>query len=177
MRVLITGGAGFLGDRLARTLLETGLPAVPGASAVDRVVLLDRMPAQPDLLADPRIRSVVGDAADHLPGALEDIDLVFHLAAVVSSEAERDFDLGMRVNLATTLDLLNACRRLPQPPRLVFASSLAVFGSTPENPFRTSSPTTPCRRRNRATGPRSSSASSSSPTSPDAGSCPLEASD
>jgi nucleoside-diphosphate-sugar epimerase len=66
---------------------------------------------------------------------LDGVDIVFHLAAVVSSEAERDFDLGMRVNLATTMQLLEACRHQPVPPRLVFASSLAVFGSAPGLPL------------------------------------------
>ncbi|MGH8248936.1 MAG: D-erythronate dehydrogenase [Gammaproteobacteria bacterium] len=72
-----------------------------------------------------------GDITD--PGALSaaidrDTASVFHLAAVVSAGAEADFDLGYRVNLDGTRNLLEACRKLQSPPRLVFASSLAVFG-------------------------------------------------
>ncbi|GAA3877710.1 SDR family oxidoreductase [Leifsonia kafniensis] len=137
MKILITGGAGFLGDRLARALLALeNLPlagAAPGP--VEHVVLVDRVEPRADLLADPRVTPVTGDVAQLLPGILDGVELVFHLAAVVSSEAERNFDLGMRVNLTTTMQLLEACRRLPSPPRLVFASSLAVFGSTPALPL------------------------------------------
>jgi len=137
MKILITGGAGFLGDRLAHTLLGLGELRLAGAPAetIDEIVLVDRVAPRDVLLADPRIRPVVGDVAELLPGVLAGIDLVVHLAAVVSSEAERDFDLGMRVNLATTMALLEAARAEPKPPRLVFASSLAVFGSTPDNPL------------------------------------------
>lgn len=134
MKILITGGAGFLGDRLARALLKLdGLPVAGGAPLpVAEIVLADRAAPRPDLAADPRITAATGDLGTLLPGVLDGVDLVFHLAAVVSSDAERDFDLGMRVNLATTLQLLEACRSQPTPPRLVFASSLAVFGSAPE---------------------------------------------
>ena len=57
-----------------------------------------------------------------------DVDGVFHLAAIVSANAEEDFDLGVRVNLEGTRNVLEACRALPQPARLVFASSVAVYG-------------------------------------------------
>ena len=137
MKVLITGGAGFLGDRLARALLALdGLPLAGAAPRrVEQLVLVDRAQPRPDLVADARVTPVTGDLGDLLPAVLDGVDLVFHLAAVVSSEAERDFDLGMRVNLTTTMELLEACRRQPVPPRLVFASSLAVFGSTADLPL------------------------------------------
>lgn len=138
MKIVITGGAGFLGDRLARRLLELGELRLAGAAAerIEEVVLIDRVEARADLESDPRVTMVVGDLIDLLPsGVLSGSDLVFHLAAVVSSAAERDFDLGMRVNLATTIGLLDACRALPMSPRVVFASSLAVFGATPRLPL------------------------------------------
>ena len=80
---------------------------------------------------DPRLVCVKGDIA--APGAIAaamdaDTNSVFHLAAVVSSGAEADFDLGYRVNLDGTRNLLEACRKLKAAPRLVFSSSLAVFG-------------------------------------------------
>ncbi|TXN30932.1 D-erythronate dehydrogenase [Lacisediminihabitans profunda] len=133
MRIIITGGAGFLGDRLARSLLSLGELPVTGETLrrIDEIVLVDRVSPQVDLLEDSRVTSVVGDLAELLPtGLLDDSDLVFHLAAVVSSAAEADFDLGMTVNLAATLQLLETCRRQSRPPRLIFASSLAVFGRT-----------------------------------------------
>ncbi len=130
MKVVITGGAGFLGIRLARALLERGHLA--GASGQERdirqIVLLDIARAP---LEDPRVAHLVGDIAH--PALISkaignDTSSVFHLAAVVSGQAEADFDLGMRVNLDATRALLEACRHLPKPPRFVFASSVAVFG-------------------------------------------------
>ncbi|WP_368497308.1 D-erythronate dehydrogenase [Herbiconiux sp. A18JL235] len=137
MKTLITGGAGFLGDRLARALLSSGEVTVAGeTSPLTGLTVVDRVPPRPDLAGDHRVTAVVGDLGEALAaGVLEGIDLVFHLAAVVSSEAERDFDLGMRVNLAATMDLLEACRAQATPPRLVFTSSLAVFGSTDALPL------------------------------------------
>ena len=129
--ILITGGNGFLGQRLARELLrrsEAGWKT--GHKPPDRIVLIDVARPQTGM-ADPRVEFAIGDAAD--PQFVRETlsnntDGIFHLAAVVSSAAEANFDLGMRVNLDGTRTLLEACRRLPRPPRLVFASSLAVFG-------------------------------------------------
>lgn len=119
MSVLVTGGAGFLGAELIRVLLAQGAGSI---------VSFDLFPCPVD---DPRVVSVTGDAAD--PVAISgvvtpDVTAVVHLAAVVSGQAEAEFDVGMRVNLDGTRALLEACRRLPAPPRFVFASSLAVFG-------------------------------------------------
>ena len=131
MRVVITGGAGFLGTRLARTLLARG--QLTGASgrpeAIDEIVLLDVVAASG--IEDKRITTMVGDIADPavIARALDaDTSSVFHLAAIVSGQAEADFALGMRINLDATRALLDVCRALPQPPRFVFASSVAVFG-------------------------------------------------
>lgn len=138
MKIIITGGAGFLGDRLARELLRRGSLSLAGAAPapVTQIVLVDRVAPRPDLITDDRITAAVGDVSDLLrAGVLDGADLVFHLAAVVSGEAERDLELGMRVNLATTIELLDACRVQPTPPRLVFASSLAVFGGTEIDPL------------------------------------------
>ncbi|MGZ3272178.1 MAG: D-erythronate dehydrogenase [Caulobacteraceae bacterium] len=126
MNILITGGAGFLGQKLARRLISDGQIA---GEPVTRVVLVDQV-AAPDL-ADRRVVSVAADITD--PGALgervrPDVDLVFHLAAVVSGAAEADFDLGMRVNLDASRTLLELCRRAGRRPRVVFTSSVAVFG-------------------------------------------------
>jgi nucleoside-diphosphate-sugar epimerase len=139
MNILITGGAGFLGARLARTLLAAGKLSLRGGPArpITQLVLADRGAAPPDLLADPRVRSVQGDLLEQvhkreLPAA--GTDAVFHLAAAVSGECEADFDLGMRSNLDTTRALLDAARSLGTCPVFVFASSLAVFGQQPGQP-------------------------------------------
>ena len=141
MNILITGGAGFLGARLARALLQTGELALGGEAprAITRLTLADQFAPPADLAADPRVKTVVGDLNALLaPGAsnlvAKDTDLVYHLAAAVSGECEADFDLGMRSNFQATCALLEACRRAGHKPVLVFASSLAVFGLRPGEP-------------------------------------------
>jgi nucleoside-diphosphate-sugar epimerase len=120
MRILITGGGGFLGTRLAQALAARD-PAV-------KITLLDvAFPNAPD----PRFTALAGDLAspEVLARALPaDTDSVFHLAAVVSGGAEADFDLGYHVNLDGTRELLEACRKLAKPPKVVYASSVAAFG-------------------------------------------------
>ena len=137
MKLLITGGAGFLGARLARTLLARGALA---GRAIDRLVLADLAPPAPDLAADPRVEARTGALIDQCAAlAAEGFDGVFHLASAVSSECEADFELGLRSNVDTTRALLDALRRAAEangtPPRLVFASSLAVFGADPALPL------------------------------------------
>ena len=132
MKILVTGGAGFLGQRLIRALCARGrLQDASGvARDIARIVALDAMSA-PDAVTDPRVSYLHGDLSDPamIAKAFDaSVDSVFHLAAVVSGAAEADFDLGMRVNLDGTRALLEACRRSPAPPRLVFASSVAVYG-------------------------------------------------
>jgi nucleoside-diphosphate-sugar epimerase len=147
MRVVITGGAGFLGTRLARKLQERGTltDACGNVRAIEALVLLDVMPS-PVEWRDARVTAVAGDLTDAAVIAravTPDTDTVFHLAAIVSGQAEADFDMGMRVNLDATRLLLERCRTLAAPPKVVFASSLAVFGGALPDPVGDDAPLTP----------------------------------
>jgi nucleoside-diphosphate-sugar epimerase len=127
MRIVITGGCGFLGRRLALLLLDKGT----AQRAIDELVLFDNAPSALPLPDDKRVRLVTGDIADRDTVArliAPDIDAVFHLAAIVSGQAEADTDLGYRVNLDGTRAVLEACRALGSAPKVIFASSLAVYG-------------------------------------------------
>lgn len=133
MKVVITGGAGFLGQMLIRALAARGRLTRSDGNAyeIEQIVSIDNAQSG-KLFVDDRVGYVVGDIADarflaHVLG--RDTDSVFHLAAVVSGGAEADFDLGMRVNLDGTRALLEVCRAQTAAPRVVFASSVAVFGA------------------------------------------------
>ena len=130
MKLLITGGAGFLGARLARTLLQRGSLA---GRKIEQLVLADQASARAELLDDARVSARVGALLGQCEALHdEDFDGVFHLASAVSGECELDFDLGLRSNLDSTRALLDALRARQQkgsvPTRLVFSSSVAVFG-------------------------------------------------
>jgi D-erythronate 2-dehydrogenase len=131
MKVLITGGAGFLGTRLARTLLSRGhLSGLP----LTQLVVADLAPPATDVASDGRVQARAGaliDLCKSLDG--ETYDLVFHLASAVSAECEADLDLGLRSNLDTTRALLDGLRG--RGTRLVFSSSVAVFGGDDDLPM------------------------------------------
>ena len=146
MHVLITGGAGFLGKALAARLLQRGtLAAADGSQqSIERIALTDTVRSED--FGDPRIAHVIGDVADR--DWLERLvtpatTAIFHLAAVVSGQAEADFDLGMRVNLDGTRALLEVARAAGHRPRVVFASSVAVYGGDLPETVRDSTPLTP----------------------------------
>jgi nucleoside-diphosphate-sugar epimerase len=122
VRILITGGAGMIGRKLAERLERDG---ELGGRPIEHVDLVD-------VVESKQFDGIVGDLTE--PGVAEELvaprpNVVFHLAAVVSGEAEADFEKGYRVNLDGTRFLLDAIRA-PDGycPRVVFASSIAVFG-------------------------------------------------
>ncbi len=123
MTVLVTGGAGFLGAQLIASLLDpaSGLPSDARIVSVDLApcpVDHQRVASHAVSLLDPELDALVTD----------DVRVVIHLAAVVSGQAEAEFDLGLQVNVDGTRRLLEACRRRGHAPRVVFASTIAVFG-------------------------------------------------
>lgn len=131
MRVAIIGAAGMLGHKLAQRLAREGHV---GTRAISALLRHDVVLAPPPPAAKFEVETHLGDLSD--PGEAEKLvawkpDLVFHLAAIVSGEAEADFEKGYRVNLDGTRNLLEAIRKAAANPvpRLVFTSSIAVFGA------------------------------------------------
>lgn len=129
MKILITGGAGMIGRKLAQRLARDGSLA---GRPITSVVLHDvvEAPRCPDCPFPMTVK--VGDLSR--PGEAEELvadrpDVIFHLAAVVSGEAELDFDKGYRINLDGTRYLFEAIRKAGNKPRVVFTSSIAVFGA------------------------------------------------
>ncbi|VTU34206.1 UDP-glucose 4-epimerase [Variovorax sp. SRS16] len=137
MKLMITGGGGFLGARLARTLLRRG---TLDGQRIERMVLTDIAPPPADLVADARVEARTGPLLMQTDALrAESFDGVFHLAAAVSGECEADFNLGLRSNLDSTRALLDALRAHVNAggpvARLVFSSSVAVFGPDPAVPM------------------------------------------
>ena len=126
MHVTITGAAGFLGRRLAARIAAEG---AIGGRPVTAMTLFDVVAAEAPAAPFP-VRCVSGDIADPtlVAGIVSaETGVVVHLAAIVSAQAEADFELGWRVNLDGTRALLEACRAAGSCPRVVFTSSVATF--------------------------------------------------
>jgi nucleoside-diphosphate-sugar epimerase len=128
VNILVTGADGFIGRALVARLLSTGvLPALGDARR--QVTLLDQRFSSP--VVDARARTVSGDIADRkiLRDAIGDgVDCVFHLASIPGGAAESNFELGLKVNLEATVSLLELLRAQPRPARVVFASTIGVYG-------------------------------------------------
>ncbi|MCB8882235.1 SDR family oxidoreductase [Acidisoma cellulosilytica] len=131
MRLVVTGAAGFLGQRLISAILARGslTNAAGVVTPVTRILAFDKMEAH--AFGDSRVLPVTGDIAD--PGAVaclidQDTDSVFHLAAVVSGEAERNFDLGLTINVDATRAIMERMRHAAPGAKLMTTSSVAVFG-------------------------------------------------
>ncbi|HET7880617.1 MAG TPA: NAD-dependent epimerase/dehydratase family protein [Acetobacteraceae bacterium] len=128
MQISILGGGGFLGRKIAARLIHDGRL---GDQPVTGLTLFD-LAAPPKPQAPFPVTTLGGDLVDLPPGAIPPAtDVIFHLAAVVSAQAEADYDLGRRVNLRGTDAVVDACRRQVasggRPPRVVFTSSVASF--------------------------------------------------
>ena len=119
-KYVITGAAGFLGQMLARAIL--------GHRHVREVVLVDVI--EPNNPGDSRAKCIKADLLNCDLGEIitEDVNVIYHLAAIVSSHAQEDFDLGMSVNFDLTRRLLETIRQTNPAIRFIFSSSLAVFG-------------------------------------------------
>ena len=133
MRVLVTGAGGFIGRRLVKVLVERGKLAASAADPVpiEEIVLVDRHPIETPAAGGPKIATLAGDLGEDrlLDEAFRGgIDSIFHLAATLTIDAERDLETGWAVNLQLPFRLLEACRRAGRKPRFVHASSIAVFG-------------------------------------------------
>ncbi|MGO1120585.1 D-erythronate dehydrogenase [Rhodovibrionaceae bacterium A322] len=136
MKVVITGGTGFIGLNLARQLVQRNSLTGPSGQPqeIDSIVLFDAFAPddRPEGL-DERVEITTGDISDSqtVTGLIDRDDIsIFHLASVVSGQGETDFDLALSVNLQGGLNLFEAARAREGLPRVVFASSLAVFGGS-----------------------------------------------
>jgi len=128
-RIVLTGAGGFVGRHLVNRLLADGKIGENGAPITSLVLVdiaLDNMPR------DPRLKSVVGDLSDAavreqaLAGG---VDVLYHLASVPGGLAERNYDLSKVVNVDSVFALLEAVRNADAPPRVVYTSTIAVYGA------------------------------------------------
>ncbi len=138
MNITITGASGFLGQKLAHGLLSANAltDSAGSPSRVEHLTLLDVVNPSKELSNDPRVTILTGDITDRslLEKAISvSTDCIFHFAAIVSAGAEKDFDLGMSVNLDATRAILDICRGHETKPKLIFASSCAAFGGDMPN--------------------------------------------
>ncbi|MEM9096925.1 MAG: D-erythronate dehydrogenase [Pseudomonadota bacterium] len=134
MRILIIGGAGFLGQKIARALAQTGKLRGQG---IENITLADIVqPMKVDAPFQVSTTSLdITDASQTSTTISQGFDVIFHLAAVLSGQSEAEFDTAMQVNLKGTQNVLAAARDLGTCPVVVFSSTLAVYGGEMPNPI------------------------------------------
>lgn len=135
MRILVTGGNGFLGKRLAQALLKRGSLSAGGTAAqpITQIISTDLIPQGMSAALPSTVSFIAGDLGN--PAFSRDLmsrpfDVIFHLASLVSGGAEKDFEAGMNANLWASVNLLEDCRKQQKAPVLVFASSIAAYGGS-----------------------------------------------
>ena len=131
MKILVIGGGGMVGVKLINRLAAEGKL---GEAAISKVIRHDVVLSPPPPASSFAIETLIGDLSQ--PGEAEKLiamrpDVIFHLAAIVSGEAEADFEKGYRINLDGTRYLFEAIRQVvgDYKPKVIFTSSIAVFGA------------------------------------------------
>jgi nucleoside-diphosphate-sugar epimerase len=142
MNILIIGGAGLVGQKLARALAARG--SLRGQT-IRRLTLADITdPAAVEApFAVHSLSCDITDPASVAEAIAQDTDVIYLLAAVVSAHAEEDFDFGYRVNMHGTLNVLERARALGTMPALIFTSSIAAFGGEIPQPYTDNSALNP----------------------------------
>ena len=151
--ILITGANGFIGSRLAATMPVGSTVRLNGEDeVVERLVLVDHVVT--DSTAGPDgaewTEGDLGAFVAAQPGLFGSADAVFHLASATSGECEAELDLGINANLLAGVALGRCLASAAHRPLLVFSSTLAIYGGTPEAPLPQSSTTPPTQRRRTA---------------------------
>lgn len=135
MNIVILGGAGFIGQKLAIKLAENG---VLRGQPIQKITLCDMVEPQNQIQANFPIQFTQLEMTDEksVSAAIsDDTDVIFHLASIVSGQAEADMQLGYQVNLDGMLHVLKRVCQLPKPPVLVFSSSIAVYAAQTPQPI------------------------------------------
>ena len=131
-RVVITGGAGFLGQRVAQSLQRHDSLLINGTmEPIQSICLVDRV--IPDGFGPPDLEVIQGDLLTLIqtePDIFEASDVVIHLASAVSGECEQHLELGLKANVETGIALGQLLAKMPTKPLLIFSSSLAIYGGT-----------------------------------------------
>lgn len=133
MNILILGGGGFVGQKLARGLATRGGLRGQPITGLTLADVVDPAPVAAPFAVQRR-RCDIADAASVAAVLDGDVDVIFLLAAVVSAHAEADLDAGMATNMMGMLNVLERCRALGHVPVLVFSSSISVYGGAVPRP-------------------------------------------
>lgn len=135
MKIVILGGAGFIGQKLAKALAAKGQLR---GDVITQITLCDMVPPQAEINADFPIvfKELNITNSQSVTGAIDDdVDVIYHLASIVSGQAEADLELGYQVNLDGMRNLLARCLTLNKPPVVVFSSSIAVYSAETPQPI------------------------------------------